>query len=113
MTISEDAQTALRALGVGTAEAEVAAKSVALTIIEESEASDTPLEGMVYNVWGLYNDGSPKCRLTAPYDNDDLVFSGQFRVKGADAFVVRRKVITRDDFMGAVNEIRQPPAPEA
>jgi len=109
MTISEDAKTALTALGVDVDEATVAAKAVALRIIEESKETDTPLEGMVYNVWGLYNDGSPKCRLTAPYENDDLVFSGQFRVRGEDAFVVRREVMSRDEMMRAIDEIRQPP----
>lgn len=110
MTISEDAQTALRSLGVEADEAQVAAKAIALQIIEDSKGTDTPLEGMVYNVWGLYNDGSPKCRLTAPYENDDFVFSGQFRVDGDDAFVVRREVVSQDTLMQAVNEIRHPPA---
>lgn len=110
MTISNDAKTALEKLGVSSDEATVAAKAVALGIIEDSKDSDTPLEGMVYNVWGLYNDGSPKCRLTAPYENDDFVFSGQFRVKGQDAFVVRREVLSKDTLLSSIEEIRNPTA---
>lgn len=106
MTISDDAQAALREMGVSHDEAGVAAKAVALEIIESSKDTDTPLEGVVYNVWGLYNDGSPKCRLTAPYENDDFVFSGQFRVEGADSFVVRRQVLPRAKLMAAVEEVR-------
>ena len=109
MTISEDAKAVLEGLGVDLDEATVAVKAVALRIIEDSQDTDTPLESMVYNVWGLYNDGSPKCRLTAPYENEDLVFSGQFRVAGADAFVVRREVIDQDAFMAAIDEVRGGP----
>ncbi|WP_098077064.1 hypothetical protein [Longibacter salinarum] len=111
MTISEDVKAALRSLNVSVDEAEVAAKGIALSIIEESQESDTPLEGMVYNVWGLYNDGSPKCRLTAPHDDDNFVFSGQFRVEDEESFVVRRQTISQEDFMTAIKEIRQPPSP--
>ena len=110
MTISKEAKTALDELGVSSDEATVAAKAVALGIIEDSKDSDTPLEGMVYNVWGLYNDGSPKCRLTAPYENDDFVFSGQFRVKGQDAFVVRREVLSKEKLFASIDEIRNPTA---
>jgi hypothetical protein len=47
----------------------------------------------------------PKCRWTAPYENEDIVFSGQFRVEGSDAFVVRRKVISRDDIIALLREL--------
>jgi hypothetical protein len=60
----------------------------------------------VYDVWGLYNDGSPKCRFTAPYENNDIVFSGQFRVKGADSFVVKREVIDSDRIAETVQSLR-------
>lgn len=106
MTISEDARTALENMDVTRDEAVMIAKATALSIIEDSEGTDTPLEGLVYDVWGLYNDGSPKCRFTAPYENNDIVFSGQFRVKGADSFVVKREVIDSDRIAETVQSLR-------
>jgi hypothetical protein len=106
MTTSEDAREVLKSLDVTREEAVLAAKSVAQQIIQESKGSDEPLSCMVYDVWGLYNEGSPKCRWTAPYESDDLVFSGQFRVKDTDSFVVRRKVLEADAVQQLVREMR-------
>jgi len=105
MTIGDDAREAFNELDLDREDLLLAAKSVAQSIIDDSRESDEPLSGMLYDVWGLYNDGMPKCRWTAPYENEDIVFSGQFRVAGSDAFVVRRKVITRDDLIDLLREL--------
>ena len=105
MTISEDARDAFDRLGLTRDDVLLAAKSVAQSIINDSRESDTPLSGMLYDVWGLYNDGSPKCRWTAPYEDDDLVFSGQFRVDGSDALVVRRTVMSPADLDALIADI--------
>lgn len=104
MTIEENARDALEALSWTREDALLAAKSAAQTIIDDSQDSDTPLSGMVYDVWGLYNEGTPKCRWTKPYEDDDLVFSGQFRVTESDAMVVRRKVFTPEELQGMIDE---------
>jgi hypothetical protein len=105
MTIGDDAREAFNELDLDREDVLLAAKSVAQSIIDDSRESDEPLSGMLYDVWGLYNDGMPKCRWTAPYENEDIVFSGQFRVEGSDAFVVRRKVISRDDIIALLREL--------
>ena len=105
MTIGDDAREAFNELDLDRENLLLAAKSVAQSIIDDSRESDEPLSGMLYDVWGLYNDGMPKCRWTAPYENEDIVFSGQFRVEGSDAFVVRRKVISRQDIIDFLREL--------
>jgi hypothetical protein len=106
MTIDDDAKQAFEALDLDRDTVLLAAKCVAQQIIDNSRADDTPLGGMVYDVWGLYNDGMPKCRWTSPYENDDLVFSAQFRVREADAFVTRREVLSPDDFQAILQDVQ-------
>jgi hypothetical protein len=106
MTVDDEARTAFETLGFDRDDLLVAAKCVAQRVIDNSQEEETPLNGLVYDVWGLYNDGSPKCRWTAPYDNDDVVFTGQFRVEGQDAFVVRRKVLPLSDIESVVRDLR-------
>jgi hypothetical protein len=105
MTISEDARALFDRLDLAREDLLLISKCVSQSIIADSKDADTPLSGMLYDVWGLYNDGSPKCRWTAPYENDDVVFSGQFRVEGSDAFVVRRKVLELSDLTGIIEEV--------
>ena len=69
MTISEEAQDAFEELGADHQDASRAAKAIAQQIIEASASEELSLSGLVYDVWGLYNEGSPRCRFTAPYEN--------------------------------------------
>lgn len=97
MTISDDARTAFEEIGADHQDAGLAAKAIAQQIIDESASDEQPLTGLVYDVWGLYNEGSPRCRFTAPYENRDIVFSGLFRrTDEDDNFVVRRKVLSQN-----------------
>lgn len=107
MTISSDAYDLLTEFDIDRDDVLLVSKGIAQKIIEDSQASDTPLSGLVYDVWGLYNDGMPKCRWTAPYEGTDVVFSGQFRVDGTDAFVVRREVMSATDVADRAAAIRQ------
>jgi hypothetical protein len=91
MTIGDEARPIFDTIGFTREGLLLAAKSVAQEIIDRTR--EPALCGLVYDVRGLYNDGQPKCRWTAPYDDDEIVFTGQFRVEdGAEeeAFVVRR-----------------------
>ena len=105
MTISDEAREAFDRLDLTREEVLLASKCIAQRIIDDSADAETPLASMVYDVWGLYNDGSPKCRWTAPYEDEDIVFSAQFRVEGEDAFVVRRKVLDIDEVIDVLREI--------
>jgi hypothetical protein len=91
MTVTEDAQDAFADLGMDRDDALLAAKSIGQTIIEESESSDTPLQSMVYEVWGLYDDGMPACEFSALDEQESIVFKGQFRAEGDTPFVERRR----------------------
>lgn len=95
MTLTEDAQAAFAELGLDRDDALLAAKSIGQTIIEESQSTDTPLEGMVYEVWGLYDDGIPACEFSVP-ERDDIVFVGQFRTDGDTPFVERQRTFSPD-----------------
>jgi hypothetical protein len=100
MTISEEARDVLDEIGADRRAALVAAKAIAQQIIGESEESDQPLSGLVYDVWGLYNEGTPRCRFTSPYENRDLVFAGFFhRNSGEEGFVVRRKAFSQHEMV--------------
>ena len=103
MTIDDTARHVVDARNLSRDDLLLASKSLAQRIIDDSQTTDDPsLNGLVYDVWGLYNDGAPRCRWTAPYQNDDLVFTGQFRVADEDTFVVRRKVLAPDELEGIV-----------
>jgi hypothetical protein len=104
MTLSDDAKARFDAMGLDYDAMLTLAKAAAQQIIDESQDADRPLTGLVYDVWGLYNDGTPKCRFEAPYDNDDLVFTGQFRREGTEGFVVERTVLTPERAHELVHE---------
>lgn len=100
MTISEEARAVFEEIGADREAALIAAKAIAQQIIGESAEDDEPLSGLVYDVWGLYNEGTPRCRFTAPYENRDIVFSGFFRRNGADdSYVVRRKAFSQHELV--------------
>jgi len=110
MTISEEAKTALEEIGADHQDASLAAKAIGQQIIAESAADEKPLTGLVYDVWGLYNEGSPRCRFTAPYENRDIVFSGLFRrTDDGDNFVVRRKVMSQNAIAELLQQNTAPP----
>lgn len=108
MTIDSDAQPIFDTLGFSREHLLLAAKSLAQDVIDDSR--DPVLCGLVYDVHGLYNDGQPKCRWTAPFDDsDDLVFSGQFRIERGeeqeDAFVARRLRLSPGDLEERVRDL--------
>ena len=110
MTISEEAQTAFDEIGMDHQAASLAAKAIAQQIIDDSASDGPPLTGLVYDVWGLYNEGSPRCRFTAPYENRDIVFSGLFRRSNDDdSFVVRRKVFSQHAIVELLQENQTSP----
>ena len=97
MTISDEAKSAFEEIGADHQDASLAAKAIGQQIIDESGDDEQPLTGLVYDVWGLYNEGTPRCRFTAPYENRDIVFSGLFRrTDDDDNYVVRRKVMSQN-----------------
>lgn len=108
MTLTEDAKTTFTNLGLDRDDALLAAKSMGQTIIEESQSSDTPLESMVYEVWGLYDDGMPACEFSVP-EGEDIVFSGQFRTGGDTPFVERRRTLSPDALKALVEEAASNP----
>ena len=108
MTLTEDAQATFADLGLDRDDALLAAKSMGQTIIEESQSTDTPLESMVYEVWGLYDDGMPACEFSVPDEGDEIVFDGQFRTGGETPFVERRRTISPDALTALVEEAASP-----
>ena len=105
MTLTEDAKTTFDELGLDRDDALLAAKSLGQTIIEESQSSDTPLESMVYEVWGLYDDGMPACQFSVPNGSDEIVFAGQFRADGDTPFVERQRALSPDALKTLVKEV--------
>jgi hypothetical protein len=108
MTLTKEAQTVLGDLGLDRDDALLAAKSMGQTMIEESQSSDTPLAGMVYDVWGLYDDGMPACRFSVS-DDETLVFEGQFRTEGSTPFVERRQTISSEALKSLVENTASSP----
>lgn len=104
MTLTEDAQALFRKHDLSRDDALLAAKSLGQTMIEDSQSSDTPLTSMVYEVWGLYDDGMPACRFTVPNETDDICFEGQFRTEASTPFVERRRTISPDALKTLVEE---------
>jgi hypothetical protein len=96
MTLTERAQATFADLGMDRDDALLAAKCLGQTMIDDSKTSDTPLASMVYDVWGLYDDGMPACRFSVPNGEDEIVFEGQFRTEGSTPFVERRRTISPD-----------------
>ena len=95
MTLTTDAKTIFTKHGLDRTDVLAAAKTLGQMIIDES-TGEAPLEGMVYEVWGLYNDGMPACRFESTGKGDALEFVGTFRTKGG-AFVKRRRTIGVDE----------------
>lgn len=105
MTIDDQARSMLEPKGLGRDRLLIAAKALAQNMIEESASTERPLKSMVYDVWGLYNDGEPKCRLTTT-DDGELVFTAQFHTENDDIHEVKRQAIS-------VNELERLCNPQA
>jgi hypothetical protein len=58
---------------------------------------------MVYEVWGLYDDGMPACEFSVP-EGTEIIFSGQFRTGGDTPFVERRRSFSADALKALVEE---------
>ncbi len=108
MTIGKEARLIFDTIGFTREDLLLVAKSVAQEIIDRPQ--EPALCGLVYDVRGLYNDGQPKCRWTAPLDDDEVVFTGQFRVEDSseseDAFVVRRTSLSPSAIEDRVRALR-------
>lgn len=91
MTISDDAKDVLNAQGLDRDDARVAAKCVGQQVIDDSAESEMPLTGMVYDVWGLYNEGMPECHISV--EGDEVAFTAQYRTEANDARVERRRTV--------------------
>jgi hypothetical protein len=91
MTLSSDAKDVFGAHGLDRDDARIAVKCVGQQVIDESAESETPLTGMVYDVWGLYNDGMPECHISV--EGDEVAFTAQYRTEASDARVERRRTV--------------------
>ncbi|PEN05732.1 hypothetical protein CRI93_11535 [Longimonas halophila] len=96
MTIDAQARRVLEPRGLDRDHLLIGAKALAQQMIEQSASSEHPLQSMVYDVWGLYNDGLPKCRLTTT-DDGDLVFTAQFHTEDDDVHAVRRQAVSVEE----------------
>lgn len=106
MTLTTDAKTIFTKHGLDRKKALVAAKTLGQMIIDES-TGEAPLEGMVYEVWGLYNDGMPACRFESAGEGDEVEFVGTFRTKGG-AFVKRHRTLGADEIEALVEQPTTP-----
>jgi hypothetical protein len=96
MTLTPEAKDTFADLGLDRDDALLAAKCMGQTMIENSQSTDAPLKSMVYEVWGLYDDGMPACEFSVPNGEEDIVFSAQFRADEDTPFVERRRTIAPD-----------------
>jgi len=111
MTISEEAKKVFEEIGADRDVMLTAAKAIGQQIIDASKTDEQPLSGLVYDVWGLYNEGTPRCRFTSPYENRDILFSGFFRVDdGDDNYVVRRKTFSQHEMVELLRACTRRPA---
>ena len=110
MTLTSDAKDTFADLGLDRDDALLAAKCMGQTMIEDSQSTDTPLKSMVYEVWGLYDDGMPACEFSVPNGEEDIVFVGQFRAEEDTPFVERRRTIAPDALKQLVQEAASTPS---
>jgi hypothetical protein len=106
MTLTDDAQHVLAEHGLDRDDALAAAKALGQQIIDQSQSTDTPLGGMVYEVWGLYDDGMPACQFGCSGDPAEVTFSGQFRSAEGGSYVERRRTLSVGDLRALAD---QPP----
>lgn len=97
MTLSDEVQDLFSERGLDRADALVVAKRLGRQIVEESRTTETPLEDVVYEVWGLYDDGKPACWFTREKGDGNVLFTGTFRTKNGGAYVERRRRLSPDE----------------
>jgi hypothetical protein len=102
MTLTNDVQALFADHDLDRDDALVAAKGLGQQIIDDSKSTDTPLEGMVYEVWGLYDEGMPACEFGQPDDGGEIVFSGTFRTEDGGTYAERRRSIPLDELKALV-----------
>ncbi|PQJ35512.1 hypothetical protein BSZ35_13670 [Salinibacter sp. 10B] len=108
MTLTKEAKATFAKEGLDRDGARLVAKSLGQQIIDESTSSETPLEGLVYEVWGLYNEGMPACRFRMSGE-DTLVYEAHFRTKSGGALVERRRTLDPAALTTVVEEARTNP----
>lgn len=104
MILTEEAQAVFAELGLDREDVLLGAKSMGQTMIEDSQSSDTPLSGMVYDVWGLYDPGIPACRFSVSEDTGEIVFEGKFRTESDPPFVERRRATSPEALKSLVSD---------
>jgi hypothetical protein len=109
MTIDDTAREVFDDINIDRNAARVAAKAIAQQIIDESASTDKPLQGLVYDVWSLYNEGEPQCAFSAPYEDKRLVFTGTFEKEGESEPVERRSVLTQSEVLSLLRELKEGP----
>jgi hypothetical protein len=109
MTLTDDAQSVFAEHGLDRDDALLAAKTLGQQIIDDSQSTDTPLAGIVYEVWGLYDDGMPACRFGSPGDAGAVEFAGKFRTARDESFVERRRTVSMDDLKALLDRARPGP----
>jgi hypothetical protein len=102
--LTEEAQTVFNRLGLDRDDLLLGAKSMGQTMIEDSQSSDTPLMGMVYDVWGLYDEGIPACRFSVAEETNEIVFEGKFRTESDSPFVERRRATSPEALKSLVSD---------
>jgi hypothetical protein len=110
MTLTTEAKDTFGDLGLDRDDALLAAKCMGQTMIEDSQSTDTPLESMVYEVWGLYDEGIPACEFSVPNGEEEIVFAAQFRADEDTPFVERRRTISPDALKYLVEQAASPPS---
>jgi hypothetical protein len=110
MTLTSEAKETFVDLGLDRDDALLAAKCMGQTMIEDSQSTDTPLKSMVYEVWGLYDDGMPACEFSLSNGKEELVFSAQFRADEDPPFVERCRTIAPDALKRLVEETASTPS---
>jgi len=103
MTITQDAKDVLDGIQVDREQALAVAKSIAQQVVDDSASTDTPLTGVVYAVWSLYNEGMPECKLAVPDGDGGVVFSGKFRTEEGHT-TTRRRHLTSEELRTLIEE---------
>ena len=104
MKISDDAQRFFDEMNLSRDAVQVIAKGLAQRIIEAS--TNPKLEGIVYDVWGLYNEGIPRCRFALEDQSGRVTFEAAFHASGSERPVERRVSCTRQELLGVLENVR-------
>jgi len=106
MTLTDEVQDLFSKRELDRADVLLVAQTLGQTIVEESRTSETPLEDVVYEVWGLYDDGMPACWFTMTDREEHILFTGKFRTKTGGPYVERRRVLSLEELCVLVEQDR-------